>query len=104
MKWFLDGEPIPNGMFLSSIIFNYIYIGFVFLDEHFQVQTKGPVHTLTIRKVAWNEGGEYKCIADGGAKTSATLIVKGILIYLRKEITSNILSHRFLNGQVKIFF
>ncbi len=35
------------------------------------------MHTLTIPKVAWNEGGEYKCIADGGAKTSATLIVKG---------------------------
>lgn len=35
------------------------------------------MHTLTIRKVDWNEGGEYKCVADGGAKTSATLVVKG---------------------------
>ncbi len=47
------------------------------LDDHFEIQSKGPVHTLTIRKVAWNEGGEYKCLADGGAKTTATLIVKG---------------------------
>lgn len=41
------------------------------------MRSEGTIHTLTIRKVAWNEGGEYKCLADGGAKTSATLIVKG---------------------------
>jgi hypothetical protein len=52
-----------------------------FLDDHFEIQSKGPVHTLTIRKVAWNEGGEYKCLADGGAKTTATLIVKGKFIF-----------------------
>lgn len=47
------------------------------IDDHFEIQSKGTVHTLTIRKVDWNEGGEYKCVADGGAKTSATLVVKG---------------------------
>jgi hypothetical protein len=58
---------------ISSINFNLS----IYLDDHFEIGSKGAVHTLTIRKVAWNEGGEYKCIADGGAKTSATLIVKG---------------------------
>ncbi|CAF1031742.1 unnamed protein product [Rotaria sordida] len=67
VKWFLDGEPIPH-------------------DEHFEEQAKGPVHTLTIRKVAWNEGGEYKCVADGGAKTSATLIVKAIPVTFTKPL------------------
>ncbi|CAF4580073.1 unnamed protein product, partial [Rotaria sp. Silwood1] len=65
VKWFLDGEPLPN-------------------DEHFEVKAKGPLHTLTIHKVAWNEGGEYKCIADGGAKTSATLLVKAIPVTFTK--------------------
>ncbi|CAF4166926.1 unnamed protein product, partial [Rotaria sp. Silwood2] len=67
VKWFLDGEPIPT-------------------DEHFEIQAKGPLHSLTIRKVAWNEGGEYKCIADGGAKTSATLIVKAIPVTFTKPL------------------
>jgi len=58
-------------------IFKLFHCFFFLLDEHFEIQSKGSVHTLTIHKVAWNEGGEYKCIADGGAKTSATLIVKG---------------------------
>lgn len=50
-----------------------------FSDDHFEIRAKGAVHALTINKVAWNEGGEYKCVADGGAKTSATLLVKGKL-------------------------
>ena len=66
VKWFLDGQPLPQD------------------DEHFAIQSKGPVHTLTIRKVAWNEGGEYKCVADGGAKTSATLVVKAIPVTFTK--------------------
>ncbi|CAF3273903.1 unnamed protein product, partial [Rotaria sp. Silwood2] len=64
----------------------------LFLVDHFEIKAKGPVHTLTIRKVAWNEGGEYKCVADGDAKTSVTLIVKAIqvtFIKLLEERTCN---------------
>ncbi|CAF3800634.1 unnamed protein product, partial [Rotaria magnacalcarata] len=67
VKWFLNEEPIAN-------------------DEHFEIQSKGPVHTLVIHNVAWSEGGEYKCIADGGAKTSATLLVKTTPVTFTKPL------------------
>ena len=77
LKWFLNGEPIPTGKFQFLEDFQIIRSFFFSLDDHFEIQAKGPVHSLTIRKAAWNDGGEYKCLADGGAKTSATLVVKG---------------------------
>lgn len=75
VKWFREGEPLPKGT-ISSLCLEFDH-PLLFLDEHFEIQAKGPLHTLTIRKVDWNDGGEYKCVADGGAKTSATLVVKG---------------------------
>ncbi|CAF0817324.1 unnamed protein product [Adineta steineri] len=57
VKWFHEGEPISN-------------------DEHYEIRSKGAIHTLIIPKAAWNDGGEYKCVADGGAKTSASLAIK----------------------------
>lgn len=61
---------------LFSFLHRFFNI-FDLVDEHFQIRSDGIDHSLTIRKVGWNEGGEYKCLADGGAKTSATLVVKG---------------------------
>jgi hypothetical protein len=89
----LNGFWMENHFQLVCLhLFNYIFhFWLLYLDEHFEIQAKGPVHTLTIRKVAWNEGGEYKCVADGGAKTSATLIVKGNLIFV---INRTILNHK----------
>lgn len=91
VKWFRDGELIQNGISFSYLFYRKCYKVFV-LDEHFEIQAKGPIHTLTIHNVAWNEGGEYKCIADGGAKTSATLLVKGnefVILYKYLIIFSN---------------
>ncbi len=79
---------MSNGFLMENLLqmvfdfiqeFLRIYVVCFSSDDHLEIRAKGSVHTLTIHKVAWNEGGEYKCVADGGAKTSATLIVKGKL-------------------------
>jgi hypothetical protein len=49
----------------------------VLVDNNVDVCVDGPVHTLSIRRAAWNQAGEYKCVADGGATSSGTLTVKG---------------------------
>ncbi|CAF4452943.1 unnamed protein product, partial [Adineta steineri] len=65
VKWFHEGEPISN-------------------DEHYEIRSKGAIHTLIIPKAAWNDGGEYKCVADSGAKTSASLAVKATPVTFTK--------------------
>ena len=79
-----------------KIFFNFSF----FVDEHFEIKSKGTIHTLTIRNVAWNEGGEYKCLADGGAKTSATLIVKGklniLVLFFTQVYQSDVGSYQIL--------
>ncbi|UJR34155.1 hypothetical protein I4U23_021562, partial [Adineta vaga] len=72
VKWFHEGEPITSGY------------------DHINIQAKGTIHILKIPKVAWNEGGEYKCVADGGAKTSATLIVKATPVTFTKLLEERV--------------
>ncbi len=58
------------------------------------LKKSGPTHTLEIKKLCLEDAGEYSCISRG-KKTTAKLIVRGMLMF---ELNCNNILLLFIDG------